>query len=159
MRSRVAFPLAALLTASAWCGGLLLLRKHRFGAVAYHYLAWNLTLAWIPFLLAILLVIAYRRRRSTFELLAVGGAWLLFLPNAPYVLTDFIHLHRAHPMYDSFVFASFAATALALGVASLLLVQLVVTRAAGALLGWLVAGGSILAASVGVYLGRVVRLN
>jgi uncharacterized membrane protein len=159
VRSRVILPPAALLAASAWCVFLLAVRKHEFGAAGYRYLVWNLTLAWIPMLLAIVLVVAYRLRRSAYELLAVGAAWLLFLPNAPYVLTDFIHLGRHHRMYDTIVLGSFAVTGLALGFASLLLVQLVVTRAAGALLGWTTAVVSLFFASVGVYLGRVVRLN
>jgi uncharacterized membrane protein len=134
-------------------------RKHEFGAAVYRYLVWNLTLAWIPLLLAILLVVAYRQRRPAAELLAVGAVWLLFLPNAPYVLTDFIHLGEAHRMYDTILVGSFAVTGLALGFASLLLVQLVVTRAGGALLGWVTAVGSLFVASVGIYLGRVLRLN
>jgi len=159
MRSRVMLPLAALLAASAWCVLLLAVRKHEFGAAGYRYLVWNLTLAWIPMLLAIVLVIAYRQRRSLFELGAVGAVWLLFLPNAPYVLTDFIHLGDSHRMYDTIVVGSFALTGLALGFGSLLLVQLVVTRVGGALLGWLTALLSLFFASIGVYLGRVVRLN
>ena len=159
MRSRVILPPAALLAASAWCVLLLVVRKHEFGAAGYRYLVWNLTLAWIPLLLAIVLVVAYRLRRSAFELATVGAAWLLFLPNAPYVLTDFIHLGQRHRMYDTIVMGSFAVTGLALGFASVLLVQLVVTRAGGALLGWSAAVVSLFFASVGVYLGRVVRLN
>src|SRR3954454_16966225 len=159
MRSRVILPLAALLAASAWCVFLLVVRKHEFGAAGYRYLVWNLTLAWVPMLLAVLLVVAYRMRRSLFELLAVGAAWLLFLPNAPYVITDFIHLGDNHRLYDTIVVGSFAFTALALGFASLLLVQLVVTRAAGALLGWTVALGALFFASIGIYLGRVLRFN
>ncbi len=143
MRSRVLLPPAALLAASAWCVFLLAVRKHEFGAAGYRYLVWNLTLAWIPLLLAILLVLAYRQRRSLFELLAVGAVWLLFLPNAPYVLTDFIHLGQNHRLYDTIVVASFAFTGLALGFGSLLLVQLVVTRAGGALLGWAVVLASL----------------
>ena len=159
MRSRVILPLAALLAASAWCVVLLAVRKHEFGAAAYPYLVWNLTLAWIPLLLAILLVSSYARRGSTLELVAVGAAWLLFLPNAPYVLTDFIHLGEAHRLYDTILIGSFAFTGLALGFASLLLVQLVVTRAGGALLGWVTALGALFFASVGIYLGRVLRFN
>ena len=91
------------------------------------------------------------------ELAAARAGWLLFLPNAPYVLTDFVHLGASHRLYDSLLIASFAFTSLALGFASLLLVQLVVTRAAGALFGWPTAVGSLFAASVGIYLGRVQR--
>ena len=93
------------------------------------------------------------------ELTALGVAWLVFLPNAPYMLTDFIHLGDRHRLVDSLIFASFAFTALALGFASLLLVQIVVTRKAGASIGWLVAFGALFLSSVGVYLGRIHRFN
>ena len=79
------------------------------------------------------------RVASRAELLALGAAWLVFLPNAPYVLTDFVHLGHQHRLVDSMILASFAFTALGLGFASLLLVQIVVTRKVGAPAGWVVA--------------------
>src|SRR6266704_6777574 len=51
-------------------------------------LAWNLFLAWIPFVLAL---IVYDWGKSDASPPALGVAamlWLLFLPNAPYVITD-----------------------------------------------------------------------
>jgi uncharacterized membrane protein len=159
VRTRVILPPAALLAASAWCVLLVVVRKYEFGVAQYRYLLWNLALAWIPLVIALLLVAAYRLRRSPLELVALGGAWLLFLPNAPYILTDFIHLGPDHRMYDTLLVGSFAFTGLALGFVSLLLVQLVVTRAGGALLGWGAALGSLFFASVGIYLGRILRLN
>ena len=159
MRSRAILPVTALFAASVWCVVLLVVRKVEFGAAIHGYLVWNLALAWIPLLLAIVLLTAYARRRSPLELVAVGAAWLLFLPNAPYLLTDFVHLGQAHRLYDAILIGSFAFTGLALGFASLLVVQLVVTRAAGALLGWTVALGALFFASVGIYLGRVLRFN
>jgi uncharacterized membrane protein len=159
MRSRAILPVSALLAASAWCVLLLAVRRHEFGAAGYRYLVWNLALAWIPLLLALVLLAAYRRRAHWIELVAVGGVWLLFLPNAPYMLTDIVHLGDTHKLFDAVIFGSFAFTALALGFASLLVVQVVVTRLAGATLGWAVAVSSLFAASVGIYLGRVLRLN
>jgi uncharacterized membrane protein len=159
MRSRALLPVSALLAASVWCVVLLLVRTHEFGSAGYAFLVWNLTLAWIPLVFALLLLVAYKRRAHWIELVAVGGAWLLFLPNAPYMLTDFVHLGDRHKLFDSVILASFAFTALALGFASLLLVQSVVTRLKGAAAGWAVAGGSLFASSVGIYLGRVHRLN
>jgi uncharacterized membrane protein len=159
MRARVLLPLGALFAASCWCVVLLVVRKVEYGAAVYPGLVLNLALAWIPLGVAGLLVFAYARRRSRLELAGLGLAWLLFLPNAPYVLTDFVHLGDEHRVFDSLLIASFAVTSLALGFASLLLVQLVVTRAAGALFGWVAVTASLFAASAGIYLGRVHRLS
>jgi uncharacterized membrane protein len=159
MRARVLISLGALVGASIWCVLLLAIREHEYGAAGYPYLVWNLVLAWVPLMLAGLLVVTYARSRSLLEHLAVGAAWLVFLPNAPYVLTDFVHLGERHRLFDTLVISSFALTALALGFLSLVLVQLVVTRALGALLGWTTVVGSLFAASFGIYLGRVLRFN
>jgi len=159
MRSRVWLPVGALVAASAWCVVLLLARRHAFGDLGYVWLIWNLTLAWVPLLAAVALYVASRRRHTVAELVAVGAVWLVFLPNAPYVLTDFIHLPERHRLYVALVLASFAFTALAVGFASLLLVQIVVTRRAGAVAGWAVAVTALFLSSVGMYLGRVDRFN
>ena len=120
MRSRVLLSVAALVGASAWCCVLLVVRKAEFGDFSYAGLVWNLVLAWVPLALAGLLLVSYSRRRSRVEFAALGLGWLLFLPNAPYVLTDFVHLEQNHRLYDSLLIASFAFTSLALGFASLL---------------------------------------
>src|SRR5439155_21678999 len=101
----------------------------------------------------------YRRRHTRVELASIGVAWLVFLPNAPYVLTDFVHLGQSHVLFDTMIIASFAGTALAVGFASLLLVQIVVTRAAGVRAGWAVGVSALFLSSVGMYLGRVQRFN
>jgi uncharacterized membrane protein len=159
MRARVWLPVTALFVASVWCVVLVAARRHAYGPGGFRYLVWNLGLAWLPLVFALLLYVAFRRRHTLAELLALGAAWLVFLPNAPYVLTDFIHLGARHRLVDSLILASFAFTALALGFASLLLVQIVVTRKAGASVGWAVAIGALFLSSVGVYLGRVHRFN
>jgi uncharacterized membrane protein len=159
VRIRTVFPLVTLAVASAWCVGLLVVRRYELGSLGYPWMTWNLTLAWVPLLVALALLAAERRARPGRELVAIGFVWLLFLPNAPYVLTDFIHLGYEHRVFDSLVIGSFGVVSLALGFASVVLVQGVVTRARGALAGWAVAAASLLASSVGIYLGRVQRLN
>jgi uncharacterized membrane protein len=159
MRARVWLPVVVLAAASAWCVLLVLARRELYGPGGFRYLIWNLGLAWAPLLFALLLYAAYRRRHTLAELLALGAAWLVFLPNAPYMLTDFVHLGDRHRLVDSLILASFAFTALALGFASLLLVQIVVTRKFGARVGWVVAMAALVLSSVGMYLGRVQRFN
>ncbi|HZQ16843.1 MAG TPA: DUF1361 domain-containing protein [Gaiellaceae bacterium] len=157
MPRRTIVPAAALAAASLFCVALLAARGYAWAD--YRGLLWNLVLAWIPFVLGVALLWAYRRGLPLLHLLALAAAWLLFLPNAPYVLTDFVHLGPDHRLFDTILIGSFALTSLSLGFASLLLVQLVTTRAAGAAAGWCVALASLFLSSVGIYLGRVQRLN
>ncbi len=121
-----------------------------------------LALAWIPFLLAVALYDSDRRKRTPALLLTLGAAWLVFLPNAPYIVTDFIHIgefQRAPLWYDAGMTAAFAGTGLVLGLASILLVQNVVARRFGALVGWAMLAPIFLLCSAGIYIGRVHRLN
>lgn len=142
--------------------GLLSVRMDRVGEPAFVFLTWNLFLAWIPFVLS-LGVAAVNTRGGPRPLLWVfGAAWLLFLPNAPYILTDFIHLGRVGgaPMwFDAALIGTFAAAGLALGLASLLVVHRVVEARHGRVLGWAVAVSSLVLSAIGIYLGRFPRFN
>jgi uncharacterized membrane protein len=92
----------------------------------------------------------------------LGAGWLLFLPNAPYILTDFIHLGRAGgaPLwFDAALIGTFATTGLALGLGSLLVVHHVVEARAGRVVGWAVALSSLVLSAIGIYLGRFPRFN
>ena len=132
------------------------------GDSLYRFLVWNLVLAWVPLLLALATYrTAMQGRKAGTVALAV--AWLLFFPNAPYVLTDFVHLGNdgsAAPLwYDALMIASFAWTALLIGLGSLYVMQVTVRYRLGAMWSWLLVAGALLLASFGVYLGRFVRFN
>src|SRR4029450_2324114 len=74
--------------------GLLAVRIDRVGEPAFVFLTWNLFLAWIPFVLSLCVAAVHSRGGPRPLLWVLGAGWLLFLPNAPYILTDFIHLGR-----------------------------------------------------------------
>ncbi|UTT65878.1 DUF1361 domain-containing protein [Janibacter sp. CX7] len=151
-----------LLAGTAVAAGLQNVRADRAGAPVFAFLFWNLFLAWVPYLVALALVGLDRLRAPGWLLAGVGVVWLLFLPNAPYILTDFIHVGAipgAPQWFDVLLIGSFAATGLLLGLASLLLVHHVVARRLGAVAGWVLAVGSLALSSIGVYLGRFPRFN
>jgi uncharacterized membrane protein len=161
--------LPALVTfAAASAVGLALLGA-RFvvtGRVTFYYLPWNLFLAWIPFVLALVvwrLVESDARRRGLVVL--CGVAWLLFFPNAPYLCTDLVHLTRLASQggspfwFDLLVNLIFVVTGLLLGLASLTTMQQMVSRRYGARVGWLFAMSSLALAGFGIYLGRFLRWN
>ena len=148
--------------ASLLCLALELVRELHFGLPGLRFLLWNLFLAWIPLLLALATYDGERRGRPLRSLLLPGLGWLLFLPNAPYIVTDFVHLAPRPPAplwFDATMLASFAATGVLLGFISLYLVQAAVQRRLGAGAGWATALGALALGSAGIYLGRVGRWN
>jgi uncharacterized membrane protein len=161
VRDRRALAIPALLVASALCVATVEYRSHHTGDTHYRFLVWNLFLAWIPFVCA-LMAYLLARMRSGLGVVLFGVLWLLFFPNAPYMLTDFIHLNEspAVPLwYDALMLASFAWTALVLGFASLYLMQMIWQRAVGPAVAWLGVLAALALASFGVYLGRFLGFN
>jgi uncharacterized membrane protein len=162
MSDRRALALAALALASAFCVATLIARWVYSNPGAYDFLAWNLFLAWIPLLAAVGVYDMQRRGMRTRRLLPVAAVWLLFLPNAPYLLTDLIHLgsrNDAPLWFDVVLFTAFAWTGALLGFLSLYLMQVVVRQLAGGRLSWAFVGASLLASGFGIYLGRSLRWN
>jgi uncharacterized membrane protein len=89
---------ALLGLASAMCLTLVLARTASSHTNHLQFLVWNLFLAWIPLMLA---AAAYRiatGRGALARVIVVPTAivWLLFFPNAPYIVTDFVHLGEFH---------------------------------------------------------------
>ena len=154
--------LAGLGVASALCLGLELVREHHYGAFGFRFLIWNLILAWIPLLLGLFVYDRYRRGSPLLALAPALVLWLLFLPNAPYIVTDFVHLSAASapPLWlDGVELSAFAWTGMLLGFVSLYLVHAVARHRFGPVPGWTAVLGVLALVSVGVYLGRVKRWN
>lgn len=153
--------LAALLVASLFCAAIVEVRNHYSHDTFFRFLDWNLFLAWIPVALAFLV---YESATAGHPVVAaaLGVVWLLFFPNAPYMLTDFIHLRESPstPLwYDGLMLSAFAWTSLVLGFLSLYLMQVAWRRAAGPVVAWGGVVASLALASVGVYIGRFIHFN
>jgi uncharacterized membrane protein len=162
MVDRRAFALFSLALASALCVGALLARWLYSDWGAYGFMAWNLFLAWIPLIAAILVYDGRRRGAGPATLVPLAAVWLIFLPNAPYLLTDFVHLgsrEDAPLWFDIVLFGSFAWTGTLLGFLSIFVMQGIVRRAAGPVWGWVLVVVSLAASSFGIYLGRSVGWN
>jgi uncharacterized membrane protein len=156
--------LVSLAFATAVCAGLLALRIVYSHRLEYTYLAWNLFLAWLPMLCALAAYNAGKRRTRLSWLLVAGCAlaWLLFFPNAPYLLTDILHLQPradAPLWFDLVLLLAFAWTGFFLGLVSLVLMQTLVRRAAGAIASWAFALAVLGLSGFGIYLGRFLRWN
>jgi uncharacterized membrane protein len=125
-------------------------------------IAWNLVLAWIPFGLAL---VVYERARTgllTPAWAGVGVLWLLFLPNAPYIVTDLKHVGSGDGvpvLYDVLLLSAAAWTGLLLGLTSLFLMHAVARRMVSAVSAWALVVAALALSSFGIYLGRVLRWN
>ncbi len=145
------------------CMALLAVRLHIAGSHSFRFLLWNLFLAWIPFGIAWLLDIAEERRRiRTVSYILLLAVWLLFFPNAPYILTDFIHLRQRPSIplwFDLALLLSFAWTGLLLGLTSLRLVHNSIQRRFGKAASRIAVTVAMFLGGFGIYLGRFERWN
>jgi uncharacterized membrane protein len=140
--------------------GLTLVRTLITDHPAFLFLWWNLFLAFIPW--AIATFIRVQDVRNRWALVVLLLCWIAFFPNAPYILTDFIHLGRfgnAPLWYDLIVILSFAFAGMLYGFVSLHLLEMrffsgmpSVWRAATSV-------ALVYVSCFGIYLGRFLRWN
>jgi uncharacterized membrane protein len=108
---------------------LVLLRVFRAHSTIFMFMIWNLFLAYIPYALSTWLTARKNRSgnpqssQKPILNIAIATAWLLFIPNTFYILTDLFHLvDRQHPRipewFDLILIFSFAWNGLLLGILS-----------------------------------------
>jgi uncharacterized membrane protein len=163
---RLKLVVLVLAVASLFCCGLAAARVAYSGRGMFAFLAWNMLLAWAPLALSLLLARRHRpgAERAPGRLLSwtLGALWLAFFPNAPYMVTDLIHLRARNPVpiwFDAVMVFAFALTGVCIAFVSLLLVHRLVERWRGARTGWLFVGAVAALTGFGIYLGRVQRWN
>jgi len=156
-------PVLALAAVSAMAIALVGLRMLFTHSLRHGYLIWNLFLAWLPLFFCLAAVrVARTHADARWKFWVLATAWLLFLPNAPYVFTDLIHLGpgtRGHFWVDLVLIVLSAWTASVLGFLSLYVMQTMVSRRLGPLAGW----GFVVVVSgltgLGIFIGRFLRWN
>jgi uncharacterized membrane protein len=156
--------LAMLALASAFCAALALTRRQLTGRAALLFLGWNLVLAWVPLLVSVAIAARHApgRTPSLPGSLALGAVWLAFFPNAPYLVTDLIHLRAQGfvlQLYDAMMVFGFAMTGLCIAFLSLWLLHRLVERRLGLAAGWLFVAAVAGLSGFGVFLGRFPRWN
>ena len=137
---------------------LLAVRIMVAGELVYVFLAWNLFLAWLPFAISQKLI----RVNNRWKIFFLTATWLLFLPNAPYIITDFLHLKQRPPIpywFDVLLLFSAALNGLLLGLLSLLMVEKFLSDRYGSRISGLVILCSFFLCAFGIYIGRYLRWN
>ncbi|MFI5203549.1 MAG: DUF1361 domain-containing protein [Flavobacteriales bacterium] len=158
-RFKMSLLLAAL---SISCFSLSVFRLTLTNSPMYLFLNWNLFLAFLPWLFSSLLTVQPRWKSNKFIVLSFVGVWLLFFPNALYILTDLFHLHNgtAMPMwFDLVLVLAFAWTGLLFGFISLFDMEKILAQFIPNRFIQPVSVILLFAGSFGVYLGRFLRWN
>ena len=166
-RHRRALLVGMLALTTAASLALQLVRQSLTGEGRFWMIGWDLFLAWVPLAAAVILEWRHRHptTRNWIVLTCLAILWLLFFPNAPYLVTEFVHLKpygRAPDAVwwcDLVVILLIAWNGVLLGFASLYLVQQVIRCCIGAIGAWFAAGACIALASLGISIGRFERLN
>lgn len=149
-----------LLALSLFCLALSWARFMISGTVYLVFLIWNLVLAFIPWFIAITLYITnIRRKLIALILIAI---WLLFFPNAPYILTDIIHLTQSRAGYlwfDFIIILTYSFSGLFYAYTSLDLIEKVLYQVFAIKHPGIISAIALYLSAYGIYLGRFLRWN
>ncbi|MBC7650237.1 MAG: DUF1361 domain-containing protein [Deinococcales bacterium] len=127
--------------------------------LSYIFYAWNLFLAIIPLVFSSRL---QKQQTINFKTRLLLAGWLLFLPNAPYIITDIFHYELREPVpmwYDLLIVITAAWNGLLLGIVSLMQVEKFLLNHWKKV--WVNAFvcSSLLLCGYGVFIGRFLRFN
>lgn len=155
--------LIALGISNAVSLSLYLMRVIGTHSTRYNFLVGNLILAWIPVGLAFWLKKRLDHDRwATPANIGLTVAWLAFLPNSFYLVSDLVHLQptgEVNILFDSVLFASFIFNGFISGLISLYMVHTELIKRVGQERAHQLIAGVILLCSFAIYLGRHLRWN
>lgn len=148
-----------LLTLVAFCFGLLIMRMFLTEKMGFFFLLWNLFLAWLPYFFVKL----FHQTDVTWKKIGSILLCILFLPNAPYIVTDLFHLKKelVAPLWlDTILILSFALAGLCFFILTIQELLSLVKRFRNTQRIHLFSKGMLMILSAyGVYLGRYLRFN
>jgi len=151
-----------MIALTLFCFCLSVFRYFYSDTKMFVFLNWNLFLAAISWILTTLLVIKPKLCESKFCLFALMGVWLLFFPNAPYILTDLFHLrlNLAMPVwFDLLLVLSFAWAGLLFGFLSLWDIEQFLSHFIKRKHITVLSIALLFLGSFGIYIGRYLRWN
>jgi len=151
-----------LFALSLFCAALLLVRAKITGSTYFFFLIWNLFLAYTPLGVTSIMMHRINLIEKRFYFYPLLLCWLLLLPNAPYIITDFIHLRKESGVpvwFDVLLLISFSACGILFGLASMKNVYNMIMIKFGGRVADISMGIICLLSGFGMYLGRFLRYN
>lgn len=159
MNWKVSVTSKMLLLCVVFTMSLLVVRMFYSQTFDYSFYGWNTFLAAIPYLISTQLI---KLRSIRFPAVIMLFIWLVFFPNAPYLITDLLHYEERPPVpfwYDILLVISATWNGLILGFTSLMNVELFLSRHIKPVWVTVSVFVSLFLCSYGVFLGRFLRLN
>ncbi|MEN8118879.1 MAG: DUF1361 domain-containing protein [Bacteroidota bacterium] len=144
------------------CFLLTLLRVYLTGSSLFLFLNWNLFLAFIPWLFSTIIIVKPGLQKKKSVIMGLFFLWILFFPNALYILTDLLHLRINSLMpiwFDLVLILSFAWTGLLFGFISLIHIEYLLEKYTNKKVVSFISVFLLFTASFGIYLGRYLRWN
>ncbi len=127
--------------------------------LTYIFFAWNTFLAVMPLLFSNMLV---KQSGINFKSICILLSWLIFYPNAPYIITDLFHYVERPPIpywFDLLICISAVWNGLILGLISLIQVEHFLMLHLRPLVVKIIVLSSFVLCSYGIYIGRFLRFN
>ena len=154
--------LKRLTFAAAVCALLIMARIKITHSLFGLFLIWNLFLALVP--LGITWTMLYYKSllQKPILLSLLTFIWVLFLPNAPYVFTDFVHLKMnttGQYLFDFILILAFSSLALYAGLISVVAMQKIWKPKINSVMLHMLTFIIFCLCGYGLYLGRVLRYN
>jgi len=159
MKLKISHTSKLLLLSVGFTMSMFVLRCLYDGTLTYGFYAWNTFLAAIPYFISTQLLQRSKINFASFTLLAT---WLLFFPNAPYIITDVLHYQERPPVpywYDLILVVSAAWNGLILGLISLMNVEIFLNRHLKPVMVKALVCISFFLCGYGVFIGRFLRFN
>jgi uncharacterized membrane protein len=147
---------------SLFCLGISFYRRFYTGTRVFLFLNWNLFLAFIPWALTSIAAFKPAIKKSRLCTAVLLCAWLLFFPNAPYILTDLFYLRIRFTMpiwYDLLLILTFAWAGLLFGFLSLWDIEAILRTRVRPALVTAISTIFLFIGSSGIYIGRYLRWN
>ncbi|MEP7163974.1 MAG: DUF1361 domain-containing protein [Ferruginibacter sp.] len=139
---------------------LIMTRMFYSGSIRYIFIVWNIFLAWIPYVLSDFFVVY--RQKEKWKQLFLFASWLLFFPNALYIVTDLIHLEantNVPVWYDAILLFASSFVGLIMAFISLQKVEYFLKEIFSRRTIKMIIPLILFIGSFGVYLGRFQRWN
>jgi len=149
-----------LILCSVFSIGLMVWRIIYTGQLLFAFLVWNLFLAFVPF--AISKKISQVSICKKWKFIVCSLVWVIFLPNAFYIITDLFHLDMNEDVplwYDLALLWSFAWSGLLFGILSVQHMERLFEEHVGKKPGLLFVLLLMVMNGFGVYIGRYMRFN